>query len=62
MSTFSLGEIVRIADTTEPRAYIIKDMKKIRKKGVLYLLKPLDEDGVLRLYYEYEESLLERMA
>ena len=43
------------------KIYIIKDIKKTRNGGILYLLKSLEEKPVLRLYYEHKESLLERI-
>ncbi len=64
MLRFNQGERVRIVESEEQpgKIYIIKDIKKIRKGGVLYLLKSLEEDSVLRLYYENKESLLERIS
>lgn len=63
MSVFNRRERVRIVaqEVDSEKIYIIKDMKKIRKGGTLYLLKSLEEKSVLRLYYENEESLLERI-
>ena len=63
MSVFNRGERVRITESErEPnKVYIIKNMKKIRNRGVLYLLKSLEEEPVLRLYYENRKSLLERI-
>ena len=63
MSVFNRGERVRIIDPEKNSnaVYRIKDMKKIRNGGVLYLLKSLEENPVLRLYYECKESLLERI-
>ena len=63
MAVFSRGERVRIVETDREtdKVYRIKDMKKTRDGGVLYLLKSLEEDPVLRLYYEGKESLLERI-
>lgn len=63
MSIFNRRERVRIVEpeTDSKKIYIIKDMKKIRKGGILYLLKSLEEKSVLRLYYENQESLLERI-
>ena len=63
MHNFSRGERVRIAGSEKDskKIYIIKDMKKIRKGGVLYLLKSLERKSVLRLYYEDEGTILERM-
>ncbi len=63
MLTFNRGERVRLTGLEqENKIYIIKDMKKIRKGGVLYLLKSLEEDFILRLYYEDKQSLLERIS
>ena len=64
MPRFNHGERVRLVESGEQpgKIYIIKDIKKIRKGGVLYLLKSLEEDSVLRLYYENKESLLERIS
>jgi len=63
MSVFNRRERVRIVaqEAYSEKIYIIKDIKKIRKGGVLYLLKSLEEKSVLRLYYENQESLLERI-
>ena len=63
MSVFNRRERVRIVapEIDSEKIYIIKDMKKIRKGGILYLLKSLEEKPILRLYYENEESLLERI-
>jgi hypothetical protein len=62
MLTFNRGERVRLTGSEEDKIYIIKDMKKIRKGGVLYLLKSLEKDSVSRLYYEDRQSLLERIS
>ncbi|OLE40328.1 MAG: hypothetical protein E6K93_04900 [Thaumarchaeota archaeon] len=63
MPTFNRGERVRLTESEEEdKIYIIKDMKKVRKGGFLYLLKSLEEDSVLRLYYEDKQSLLERIS
>ncbi len=64
MNKFGPGEMVR---TVEPKKYsekiyIIKKIKKIRKGGHLYLLKSLGEDRVLRLYYDNNDSMLERIS
>ena len=63
MSIFNRGMKVQIIESERDsdKIYIIKDMKKIRKGGVLYLLKSLEEESVLRLYYEDKKSLLERI-
>jgi len=63
MSVFNRGERVRIIDPEKNSntVYRIRDMKKIRRGGILYLLKSLEENPVLRLYYENKESLLERI-
>jgi hypothetical protein len=64
MSVFSRGERVQIIESQREsdKIYVIKDMKKIRKGGVLYLLKSLEEEPILRLYYEDKRSLLERIC
>ncbi|MDC8451463.1 MAG: hypothetical protein LV477_00985 [Candidatus Nitrosotalea sp.] len=64
MSVFSKGERVRIVESEKnsDSVYIIKNIKKYSKGGTLYLLKLLDENPVLRLYYESEKSLLERIC
>lgn len=63
MNMFNLGDLVRIAESEREMGsiYIIKEIKKIRKGGILYLLKSLDEN-VSRLYYENKESLLEKIS
>lgn len=62
MSVFSRGERVRIIESkTKSDVYIIKSVKKYRKGGTLYLLKLLDANPMLRLYYETDKSLLERI-
>jgi len=63
MSVFNRGERVRIIDPEKNSntVYRIRDMKKIRMGGTLYLLRSLEENTVLRLYYENKESLLERI-
>lgn len=64
MSVFSKGERVRIVEPEKDsdNIYIIKSIKKYSKGGTLYLLKLLDENPVLRLYYESDKSLLERIC
>lgn len=64
MSIFTKGERVRIIEPerNSDKIYIIKDIKKYRKGGMLYLLKMLDESHVLRLHYENSKSLLERIC
>ncbi len=63
MNVFELGDIVRITESERDldKVYIIKEIRKIRKGGNLYLLKSLGED-ILRLYYENKESLLEKIS
>lgn len=63
MSIFNRGERVRmiVPEKNSTIVYLIKDMKKIRRGGILYLLKSLEEKPVLRLHYEDRESLLERI-
>ena len=62
MSTFNLGEMVRIVESKRDseKIYLVKNKKKT-KNGVLYLLKSLEEEPVLRLHYENDQSLLERI-
>lgn len=63
MPNFDRSEKVRIIESErDSEVYIIKDVKKVRKGGVLYLLKPLENDSVLRICYENNESLLERVS
>lgn len=63
MKTFNLGDMVRIdeGDGGFDTVYMIKEIKKVRKGGNLYLLKSLTED-VSRLYYENNGSLLEKIS
>ncbi|MDE1765011.1 MAG: hypothetical protein KGI27_01930 [Thaumarchaeota archaeon] len=63
MNAFNRGDMVRITDSEKDadKIYTIKEIRKIRKGGMLYLLRSLDED-VLRLYYENKESLLEKIS
>jgi hypothetical protein len=64
MSAFSKGERVRIveSDKQSEKVYRIKDVRPFRKgNGTIYLLKSLEENSVLCLYYENEISLLERI-
>lgn len=62
MTIFNRGERVRMLEQDTDRIYIIKDIKKIRKGGTLYLLKSLEQESVFRLYYENKESILERIS
>lgn len=64
MSVFTKGERVRIVESERDsdKIYIIKGIKRYRKGGALYLLKMLDENPILRLYYENSKSLLERIC
>ncbi len=63
MSVFNRGEKVQIIELEKEsdKIYLIKKMKKIRNGGILYLLKSLEEEPVMRLYYEDDRSLLERI-
>lgn len=64
MSVFGKGERVRIieSDRSSEKIYQIKDIKPFKKgRGTVYLLKSLEENSILRLYYENELSLLERI-
>ena len=64
MSVFGKGERVRIVESDGPseKIYQIKGIKPFKKgRGTVYLLKSLEENSILRLYYENEISLLERI-
>ena len=62
MSIFKSGERVRIVEDDETKIYKIKKIKKIRKGGILYLLKSLEENSVMRIFYENKKFLLERIS
>lgn len=62
MSVFKSGERVRIVEDDQSKVYKIKKIKKIRRGGILYLLKSLEENSVMRLYYENKKLLLERIG
>lgn len=62
MTIFNRGERVRMLEPDTEKIYIIKDIKKVRKGGILYLLKSLEQESVFRLYYENKESILERIS
>lgn len=64
MATFNCGERVRMMESGRPsdKVFLIKRVKQCKKGGTLYLLKTLEEKSVLRLYYEKEESILERIC
>lgn len=53
---------MRIVEDNESKVYKIKKIKKIRKGGILYLLKSLEKNSVMRLYYENKKLLLERIG
>ncbi|MDC8453254.1 MAG: hypothetical protein LV477_10150 [Candidatus Nitrosotalea sp.] len=58
---FKSGERVRITSVDEPRKiYKIKKIKAT-KDGILYLLKSLEKNSILRMYYEDKKLLLERI-
>jgi hypothetical protein len=61
MNTLNRGDMVQITDYEgdSDKIYTIKEIKKIKKGGILYLLKSLD-DYVLRLYYENKEHFLKK--
>lgn len=63
MKTFNQGDMVRIVegDGKFDTVYMIKEIKKVRKGGNLYLLRSITED-VSRLYYENNESILEKIS
>lgn len=59
---FKSGERVRITSVDEPKKiYKIKKIKATRKGGILYLLKSLEKNSILRMYYEDKKLLLERI-
>ena len=62
MSVFKSGERVRIVEDNESKVYKIKKIKKVRNGGILYLLKSLEKNSVMRLYYENKKLLLERIG
>ena len=62
MSVFKNGERVRIVEDYESKVYKIKKIKKVRNGGILYLLKSLEENSIMRLYYENKKLLLERIG
>jgi hypothetical protein len=64
MASFRCGEIVRVVESERDsdQIYMVKNLKKTRSGGILYLLKSLEEEPVMRLYYETNESLLERIS
>ena len=64
MTVFNCGDRVRIIEPQgdSEKIYIIKDMKKCKKGAMLYLLKSLEREPVMRLYCEDERSLLERIS
>ena len=61
MNTLNRGDMVQITDyeRDSDKIYTIKEIKKIKKGGILHLLKSLD-DYVLRLYYENKEHFLKK--
>jgi phosphomannomutase len=63
MSIFKCGERVRVVETAKniKKTYIIKKIFKSDDGIPLYLLKS-ETDPTLRLYYESEESGLERIT
>jgi hypothetical protein len=53
---------VRITADSEPsKIYKIKKIRVTRKGGILYLLKSLEKNPILRMYYEDSKMLLERV-
>ena len=63
MSVFKRGERVRIIESGKipQKTYIIKKIFESDDGQILYLLKS-ERDPGLRLYYETEESGLERIT
>ncbi len=62
MATFKIGENVRIIDSRGKSflTYTVKEIKKSTDGKVLYLLRS-EMESVVRLYYENNETLLERV-
>ncbi len=63
MSVFKRGEKVKIVESENrsQKTYIIKKIFKSDDGIILYLLKS-EKDQVMRLYYENQESSLERVV
>jgi len=62
LTVFKSGERVRITASDEPKKiYKIKKIRTTRKGGILYLLKSLEKNSILRMYYEDKKLLLERI-
>ncbi|HEY8109256.1 MAG TPA: hypothetical protein VIG05_00105 [Candidatus Nitrosotenuis sp.] len=59
MTAFKRGERVRIID--QNIVYRIKDVRKTKTGGILYLLKSLEENSVFRMCHEHDVFLLERI-
>ncbi|MGB9125274.1 MAG: hypothetical protein WA833_08960 [Nitrosotalea sp.] len=63
MSVFKNGERVRITGINgSNKIYKIRKIKLIKKGGILYLLKSLEKNSILRMYYEDKKLLLERIG
>lgn len=64
MSVFAKGERVRIVESRKKKSdvYVIKDLKKHRTGGTVYLLRLLSVDPIMRIYHETDKSLLERIC
>lgn len=61
MSIFHKGERVRIVGSSDSRyTYLIVYVKRSRNYPQLYLLRS-EKDGLLRLYHEDDDTLLERI-
>lgn len=61
MSIFKKGERVRIVDSSDSvDTYLIESIKRSKDERPLYLLRS-ERDGLLRLYREGWETLLERI-
>ncbi|NHH98037.1 hypothetical protein DYY66_0572 [Candidatus Nitrosotalea sp. FS] len=59
---FKSGERVRITGVNESnKIYKIKKIRITEKGGILYLLKSLEKNSVLRMYHEDKRLCLERI-
>jgi len=60
---FKNGERVRITGVNESnKVYKIKKIRITKKGGILYLLKSLEKNPVLRMHHEDKKLLLERIS
>jgi len=63
LTVFKNGERVRITGVNESnKVYNIKKIRITKKGGILYLLKSLEKNPVLRMHHEDKKLLLERIS